>query len=308
MATPSLVDGESAAASLFDGETAAREVRVFSDPDELAEAAADLVLEAAQEAIAARGAFRIALAGGSTPRRLYQKLAALAASREKGTGALSSDPSAASAMSGTETDTIPGIDAETKVRDSGASPASARFEAWHVFFGDERFVPPDHPDSNYRMAREALLDHVGIPAAQVHRIEADAGSPGEVAKRYAATISREFDLRAGELPRFDLVLLGMGADGHTASLFPGTTALDAAPGETVVCTWVEKLSAWRVTLTFEVINAARLIVFVLSGPEKLVAFGSVLHGTASLPAAKVRPADGSLVFLVEEGVLPRAAR
>ena len=295
-----LVEGETVAPPLLEGQTAAREVRIFAGPDELAEAAADLVLEAAHEAIAARGAFRIALAGGSTPRRLYQKLAARAEPAKTVSGAISP----ASPNSETGEGAVFGIDAGADVREIGATPTIARFDAWHVFFGDERFVPADHPDSNYRMAREALLDHVEIPPAQVHRIEADTGFPDEVAARYASTIAREFDLGPGALPRFDLVLLGMGADGHTASLFPGTTALDAAPDETVVPTWVEKLSTWRVTLTFATINAARDVVFLLSGAEKREAAGSVLRGAGTLPAVKVRPVDGSVVFLVDRDALP----
>jgi 6-phosphogluconolactonase len=304
----------------------ARDVRVFAGADEVAEAAADLVLEAAREAIAARGAFRIALAGGSTPRRLYEILAARAAHREMGAGAVSSDPSAASATGETGTVlTNPGspssmktgeaarlleagvisvTDAVATVRDSRATPSSARFDAWHVFFGDERFVPADHPDSNYRMAREALLDHVEIPAAQVHRIETDAGSPGEVATGYAAMIAGQFGLGDRELPCFDLILLGMGADGHTASLFPGTTALDAGPDEIVVATRVEKLDAWRVTLTLATINAARRVVFLIAGIEKREAAASVLRGDGTLPAARVCPVNGALVFLVDRDALP----
>lgn len=267
----------------------ARDVRVYAGPEEVAEAAADLLLEAAREAIVARGAFRIALAGGSTPRRLYEILAARATTQETATGA------------------IPVLDAAATIRHSRATRSTARFEAWHVFFGDERFVPADHPDSNYRMAREALLDHVEIPPAQVHRIETDAGTPGEVAARYAATIAREFGLGDRELPRFDLVLLGMGADGHTASLFPGTTALDAGPDEIVVATQVEKLDSWRVTLTFATINAARSVVFVIAGVEKRDAAASVLRGDGTLPAARVHPAYGSLVMFADRDALSSAA-
>lgn len=166
-----------------------------------------------------------------------------------------------------------------------------------LFWGDERCVPPDHPDSNYRMARRALLDGdghdgVGVPQAHVHRIR------GELPPREAAAAYRE-ELQAvlGEGGRFDLVLLGLGTDGHTASLFPGTTAVEER-GRDVVAVYVKKLSSWRVTLTLPVINRARHVIFLVSGAEKADALARVRAGEP-LPAAMVRPVEGTLTWVVD---------
>ncbi len=168
----------------------------------------------------------------------------------------------------------------------------------HVFFGDERMVPPDHPDSNYRMAYEALLSRVPIPPENVHRIEG-VGDAAANASAYESGMRELFgDV---EWPRLDHVLLGMGDDGHTASLFPGTTVLD----ETrlwVAPNWVEKLGAWRVTLTAPAINAARHVTFMVTGAGKAARLREVLKGerdAARLPAQLIRPADGTLEWYVD---------
>ena len=166
----------------------------------------------------------------------------------------------------------------------------------HVFWGDERCVPPDDPDSNYRMAREALLDKIPIPTENVHRIRGEL-PPDEAAAAYQA----ELEAVLGAGGRFDLVLLGMGVDGHTASLFPGTAALHE--GERwVVAAFVDKLSAWRVTLTPVVLNAAAQVTFVVSGAGKAEQLREVLAGPYQpdvLPAQMVRPTDGRLLWLVD---------
>jgi 6-phosphogluconolactonase len=163
----------------------------------------------------------------------------------------------------------------------------------HVLWGDERCVPPGHAESNYRMAREALLDQVPIPADHVHRIR------GELPPHQAAT-AYEAELRAvlGAGGRFDLILLGMGADGHTASLFPNTTAVEERE-QTVVAVYVERLQAWRVTLTLPAINDARHALFLVSGSTKADALSRVRAGEP-LPAALVHPIQGHLIWLVDQ--------
>jgi 6-phosphogluconolactonase len=166
----------------------------------------------------------------------------------------------------------------------------------HVFWGDERCVPPDHPESNYRMAREALLDRVPIPTENVHRMRGEL-PPDQAATAYQA----ELEAALGAGGRFDLILLGMGADGHTASLFPGTTALHEQT-RWVVAHYVDKLSAWRVTLTPVAINAAAHVIFIVSGAGKAERLPEVLAGPYQpdiLPAQIVRPADGRLLWLVD---------
>ncbi|HWS86976.1 MAG TPA: 6-phosphogluconolactonase [Pyrinomonadaceae bacterium] len=168
----------------------------------------------------------------------------------------------------------------------------------HVFFGDERMVPPDHAESNYRMASEALLSRVPIPPENVHRIEG-VGDAGANASAYEREMRGVFgDV---EWPRLDLVLLGMGDDGHTASLFPGTAAL----GEDrlwVAPNWVEKLGAWRVTLTAPAVNAARHVAFLVTGKGKAERLREVLKGDrdpSRLPSQLIRPHDGTLEWFVE---------
>jgi 6-phosphogluconolactonase len=163
----------------------------------------------------------------------------------------------------------------------------------HVFWGDERCVPPDHPDSNHRMAREALLDHVPIPTDNIHRIR------GELNPEQATSIYRD-DLKTtlGSDGRFDLVLLGMGTDGHMASLFPGTTALEERK-RAAVAVYVEKLQSWRVTLTLPTINAARHVLFLVSGSAKATVLAQISAGK-SLPAGLVRPSHGQLTWLVDK--------
>lgn len=222
------------------------------DAAALAEHARAVVLEQARSAIAERGAFRLALAGGSTPRTLYRMLAT----------------------------------------------AQADFARWHVYFGDERAVPPEHADSNYRMAQEAWLGAGQVPGAQVHRMRGELGA-GSAAAQYERELVESFGSR--EVPRFDLVLLGMGEDGHTASLFPGTTAL-VETRLFVASTWVEKLSSNRITLTLRTLNAARQALFLVAGADKARALREVLHAREDgprLPAALVRPWEGELTWLVD---------
>jgi 6-phosphogluconolactonase len=158
----------------------------------------------------------------------------------------------------------------------------------HVFFGDERTVPPDHEDSNYRMARESLLDHIRV--GSVHRIRCEL-PPDEAATAYEQELR---DFFGEELPRFDLILLGIGADGHTASLFPETPALEVAD-RWVVSNPVPKLDTNRITLTVPVINAARSVDFLVAGEDKAEALKEILEGDADprkYPARLIQPPGG----------------
>lgn len=174
-----------------------------------------------------------------------------------------------------------------------------RWDGIHFFWGDERHVPPDHPDSNFRMAREALLDHVPVPPGNIHRIAAEEPDAAVAAARYEAELRAFFHLSPGEPPRFDLVLLGLGADGHTASLFPGTAAVHETE-KLVVAVWVEAQKAFRITLTPAVLNAAARVIFLVSGEEKAAALAGVIgSGGARYPAQVVRPENGAVSWLVD---------
>jgi 6-phosphogluconolactonase len=168
----------------------------------------------------------------------------------------------------------------------------------HVAWGDERCVPPDDAQSNYRMAREALLAHVPIPARNVHRMPAENPDHEAAAAEYAATLRTFF---GGESPRFDLIHLGLGTEGHTASLFPGSPALDESE-RWVAAPWVEKLNTHRITLTPPVLNAAREVQFLAAGKDKAAIVRDILHAPhnpTELPAQIVAPTDGRLVWLLD---------
>ncbi|HLK63613.1 MAG TPA: 6-phosphogluconolactonase [Bryobacteraceae bacterium] len=176
--------------------------------------------------------------------------------------------------------------------------------AWdkvRFFWGDERHVPPDHADSNYRMAKESLLAKIGAKAEQVWRIEAENPSAAEAAARYEQRLREYFGTAEGQFPAFDLILLGMGPDGHTASLFPGTKALNEMGG-LVVSNWVGKFYTDRITFTAPLLNAAVSVVFLVGGGDKAPALKAVLEGPyepAQLPAQMVRPERGRLVWVVD---------
>ena len=194
---------------------------VWPAPAEVAAAAAELFAASAAAAVAARGVARIAVSGGTTPKTMFALLA-----------------------------------------DRGA-PYFARvpWQKLHLFFVDERCVPPDDQESNYRMTNEAMLSKVPLPAAQVHRMEGEL-DPQEAARRYEAVIRAEFGLDRSGNPVFDLVLLGMGDDGHTASLFPHTQAIHDL-GRIVVANHVPQKDTWRITLTSPVINLGREVAFLI---------------------------------------------
>lgn len=238
------------------------EVRHLADREAVSRAAADELQRLAAVAIAARGRFRLALSGGSTPKRLYQLLAG---------------PPWRSAID---------------------------WEGLEVFFGDERAVPPEDAESNYRMAYQAMLGPLSLPSSRVHRMEAERPNLDTAALAYEATMARVFGLPAGiaeEPPRFDLVLLGLGKDGHTASLFPHTAALRETK-RWCVPNWVPQHDAHRMTLTYPVLNHAREVIFLVTGEDKAEPLSEVLEGPPDperLPSQRIRPVAGKLLFLAD---------
>lgn len=236
---------------------------VHPDRNALMQAVARRFASSAAHAIGDHGRFAVALAGGSTPKAAYELLAGTAY-------------------------------AET-----------IDWSRVEVFFGDERCVAPEDPASNYRMAREALLDHVALPPANVHRMHGE-DDPAQAADSYERDLRRAFATLQG-LPRrepgacFDLVLLGLGHDGHTASLFPGSKAV-AERGRWVEAVYAERVSMWRITLTPVIINAAEEILFVVSGGSKSEALYAVIEEAASedrLPARAIAPGRGRLRWMVD---------
>jgi 6-phosphogluconolactonase len=169
------------------------------------------------------------------------------------------------------------------------------------FWGDERHVPPTDPDSNYRMAEETMLSKIPVAAGNVFRIPTENPDAADAAAAYEQTLRKFFSLETGGIPTFDLILLGMGPDGHTASLFPGTAALQEK-SRLVVANWVDKLKASRITLTLPVLNAARCIAFLVSGTDKATALKAVLEQDVpaeQYPSKLVQPSDGKLIWLLD---------
>jgi 6-phosphogluconolactonase len=168
------------------------------------------------------------------------------------------------------------------------------------FWSDERHVPPTDPESNYRMANETLLSKLAIPAANIFRIPSEMPDAGDAARIYEQTLHNFFRPAADSFPRFDLILLGMGPDGHAASLFPGTTALEEKQ-HWVVANWVEKFSTFRITFTYPVLNQAANVTFLVSGADKAAMVERALKDpAANLPCQGVRPVDGELIWFLDQ--------
>ena len=170
-----------------------------------------------------------------------------------------------------------------------------------LFFGDERHVPPDHPDSNFHMATEAIISKSPMKPEQVTRIKGEYPDAGQAALEYEKALREYFKLKDGEYPRFDLVLVGMGNEGHTLSLFPGTKALHA-DGRIAVRNWVGKLYAERITLTAPAASNAVQVIFMVTGADKAPALKAVLEGPfepEQLPAQLLQPKNGKLLWLVD---------
>jgi 6-phosphogluconolactonase len=237
-------------------------VTYFISPtaEAVAEDAAALFASSAEAAVKSRGIARIAISGGSTPKRMFTILA---------------DP---------------------------AKPYAAQtpWDKLELFWVDERCVPPTHPDSNFKMTKEALLDHVPLPAARIHRMEGEL-DPAEASARYESDIRNTFKLEGAETPTFDLILLGMGDDGHTASLFPHTAALHET-ALIVTPNHVPQKDTWRITLTKPVINQGREVAFLIEGAAKAEILAKVLLGPydpETTPSQLIRPASGRVSFLLD---------
>lgn len=175
------------------------------------------------------------------------------------------------------------------------------WDRMYFFWGDERHVPPTDPDSNYRMAEEVMLSKVPVPPGNVFRMAAENPDAARVAEDYEKTLRKFFQLAADGVPQFDFILLGMGPDGHTASLFPGTAALQEK-SRLVVSNWVEKLKTNRLSFTLPVLNAARCVAFLVSGTDKAPVLKTVLEENASAehyPAKLVNPSAGKLIWFLD---------
>ncbi|MBW7998356.1 MAG: 6-phosphogluconolactonase [Candidatus Glassbacteria bacterium] len=247
-----------------------REIRVYDDKNSLSGASAELVCELAGAAVEDHGSFTLMLAGGSTPRTLYALLA--------------DEPFNAR---------MPWIDT-------------------FLFWGDERFVPDDHPESNYRMARQAMIERVPVPDGNVFPVPTgDSADAAAAAQRYAGILTGFFagneiaaESEAWNIPRFDLILLGVGEDGHTASLFPGGVELkETVKPVTAVRAPAEYETTERVSVTLPVLNNAATVLFLAAGGGKRIVLDSVLNDPERAreiyPAAMVNPVDGRLIWFLD---------
>ena len=235
-------------------------IQVFPDQTSLSQAAANLFVSLANEAVARNGRFLTALSGGGTPQALFQQL---------------------------------------------SQPPYNSQVPWkknHFFWGDERLVPPDDPGSNYGQARQILLDHVPVPAANIHRVKGELDSVSAVGD-YKNQL-QQLSAPSQRWPRFDLALMGMGGDGHTASLFPGPISpVELKEPVFGVTALYEDRPAHRLTLTPLVFNNARLVLFLVTGAKKAAALQAVLYGPKDLeklPAQRIQPTNGELIWFVDE--------
>ena len=233
---------------------------VYDTPERLAHAAAEVFCRYAAEAAQARGVARVAISGGTTPKRMFALLA----------------------------------DASQPFR------SQVPWDKLELYWVDERCVGPEDADSNYRMTREQLLSKAPLPAEQVFRMEGEL-DPQVAADRYESVLRNNFKLEGAQLPSFDLLLLGMGDDGHTASLFPHTDGLNEL-GRLVIANHVPQKDTWRITLTSPVINQAHRVVFLIEGAAKADRLHEVLLGDYDperLPSQMIRPANGKLYLLLD---------
>lgn len=241
----------------------APELHILDNSEDVAREAADFFVWLGEQAITSRGAFRVALSGGSTPKALHGQLAGQHATR-------------------------------------------LEWAKVSFFFGDERCVPPDHADSNFRMADETLLKPLKIARSRIFRLCGE-DEPDRAARQYEDTLNKEF---GGQAPRFDLILLGLGDDGHTASLFPGTPALSESK-RLVVPNQAPQGVKQRLTFTARLINQARVVAFLVCGSGKTPAVRSVLEDHAAdpnrFPAKLVRPEQGRLVWFLDRAAAAELA-
>ena len=240
---------------------------IYKDAEELARAGAQLFVDEAATAIRAGGRFRVALSGGSTPRRVYELL---------------------------------------------ATPAFSRRVDWtqvDLFWGDERYVPADAQDSNYRMTAQALLDPIRVPPTSVHRVPTELSPPEAAAGAYEAEIRKVFR-ESVSVPQFDLIYLGLGTNGHTASLFPHSPWLHEK-SRLVFADLVVEVNAWRISMSLPLLNHGRTVAFLIEGEQKAQVLHDVLLGPRDperLPAQLISP-QGTLLWLVDAAaaaLVPRA--
>jgi 6-phosphogluconolactonase len=243
------------------------ETEIYDDADQLAAGVAGQLVRIVAESIERHGRCLIALAGGSTPKRLYQLLA------------------------------------------SDEYRSEIDWSRVHVFLSDERYVPLDHDDSNFKMARESLLEHVPLPTDQIHPVPTHLDA-SEAARAYESSILDTFGSENGLVPAFDLVLLGIGGDGHTASLFPGTQALDV-DDRLVVENWVPQQDAMRITFTIPMLHAARNTILMAAGEDKCGAVQRTIEGERNLqetPCQLLRDAGGTVIFALDRSAARELAR
>ncbi len=237
----------------------AHPIQIHTDADQLSLACLKRWIALSRNAIKQRGAFHVALSGGSTPKRLYQLLA----------------------------------------RSEWQSQLD--WPHIHLYFGDERAVPPEHPDSNFRMVREALLDHITLPAGNVWRMQADPAHIEQNATDYANILRTQLPLDTSGMPVFDLILLGMGPDGHTCSLFPDTPILQEHT-HPVSAAHVARLNSWRLSLTYPVLNCARHLLFLVAGGDKAAMLQQICRPTRTttpVPVQNIQPV-GSVEWLLDQ--------
>lgn len=230
------------------------DIRIFSDPESLAQAAGKIFADAANHAITEQGRCSIALSGGSTPRELFRAL-------------------------------------------TSAYLDSITWEKVHLFWSDERSVPPDHAQSNYRLAYDEMISKIPIPEGNIHRIRGEL-APAEAAGEYEMEMARYFG--SAHIPVFDLILLGVGQDGHTASLFPDSEAL-SEKNHFAVLSYSESAGNWRVTLTLPVLNNALDILFLVSGKSKSGIMSKIIEQGRRdhYPAGMVKPSRGRIIWLLD---------
>ena len=234
-------------------------IEIFANADELARGAAEYFVARSGEAVAQKGFFTVALSGGSTPKTLYQLLA------------------------------------DTNEPFHTQVPWSRT----HFFWSDERHVPPDDPESNYRMTYEAMLAHAPVPESNIHRIHGENPDAAAAASDYEQTL---LQLTKQILPQLDLILLGLGPDGHTASIFPGSAVLNEASHHPrlVAALWVEKFKTHRITMTLPLLNNSAAVLFLVSGAEKAGIVKEVIEGPKVYPAQAVQPTHGQLLWMFDQ--------
>jgi 6-phosphogluconolactonase len=231
-------------------------IEIFSNSQELARGAAEYFVARSGEAVAQKGFFTVALSGGSTPKTLFQLLA----------------------------------------DEHEPFHAQVPWSRTHFFWSDERHVPPDHAESNYRMAQQAMLSRVPVPESNVHRVHSENPNAGEAASEYEQTL---LHLTKQTLPRLDLILLGLGPDGHTASIFPGSEVLHETK-RLVAAPWVQKFNAHRITMTLPLLNNGASVLFLVSGAEKAAIVKQVLEGPKRYPAQAIEPTHGQLLWMLDK--------